>query len=82
MAVDRICWSASGAIRHRRHAANSMHRSYAGLSFGNRLQSVAMSADNMMTERVSRLDKLQILVGLLDATIDHERVISAISMPF
>ncbi|MEQ8398038.1 hypothetical protein [Thalassobaculum sp.] len=32
-----------------------------------------MTADSMMTERVSRLDKLQILVGLLDATIDHER---------
>lgn len=32
-----------------------------------------MSADNMITESVTRLDKLQILVGLLDATIDHER---------
>lgn len=27
----------------------------------------------MTTERISRLSKLQILVGLLDATIDHER---------
>ena len=32
-----------------------------------------MSADTMITESVTRLDKLQILVGLLDATIDHER---------
>lgn len=27
----------------------------------------------MTTERISRLAKLQVLVGLLDATIDHER---------
>lgn len=27
----------------------------------------------MTATRISRLDKLQILVGLLDATIDHER---------
>lgn len=27
----------------------------------------------MTTERIPRLDKLQILVGLLDATIDHQR---------
>lgn len=27
----------------------------------------------MTTERISRLSKLQILIGLLDATIDHEQ---------
>lgn len=32
-----------------------------------------MTRETMTTERASRLAKLQILVGLLDATIDHER---------
>lgn len=32
-----------------------------------------MAAESMTTERISRLAKLQVLVGLLDATIDHER---------
>ena len=32
-----------------------------------------MAAQSLTTERISRLAKLQVLVGLLDATIDHER---------
>jgi len=32
-----------------------------------------MDQETLTTEHVSRLAKLQILVGLLDATIDHER---------
>ena len=32
-----------------------------------------MASTDLTADRISRLDKLQVLVGLLDATIDHER---------